>query len=271
MSRFTPRPLDPSNNVTPRHPLKEVLWLLGGVVVFILCVYLILGAILEIAIMRIPVEKEAWLRSYVALEVTGSSDSLVLKRTKKLQAILDGLDEDDRPQGYDFSIQVIDSEELNAFAYPGGTIALTSGLIKNAPSENVLVFVIGHEMGHYARRDHLRGLGRGLAAIIASGFLMGQDSGLANMVAGFVQLTDLSYSRQMEERADIWGVQTLMAHYGHAAGADDFFDLLEGHEGFLEKHVPSILSTHPSSEERIQTLRSYVADQKFPLKAPKSF
>ena len=61
-----------------------------------------------------------------------------------------------------FHVYVTEVDDINAIALPGSNIIVFSGLLQNIQSENELVMVLGHELGHYAHKDHLRGLGRGL-------------------------------------------------------------------------------------------------------------
>jgi Zn-dependent protease with chaperone function len=92
--------------------------------------------------------------------------------------MLDGLAEDipfnesSRQQDMQYKIHIIPDPRINAMALPGGNIVVFSALIKETGSENELAFVLAHELGHFANRDHLRGLGRRLLLLTASAALI---------------------------------------------------------------------------------------------------
>src|SRR4030095_7690097 len=85
-------------------------------------------------------------------------------RTAAVQALVDRLAAHWSDCPYAFRAGVLDEPDPNALALPRGTILVARGLRARVASENELAQVLGHELGHYRARDHLRGLGRGLAA-----------------------------------------------------------------------------------------------------------
>jgi beta-barrel assembly-enhancing protease len=154
------------------------------------------------------------------------------------------------------SIKVIDSDEVNAFALPGGFFFVNTGLILRADNEAELAGVMGHELAHIAARHGTRQATRGQLVNIASlpllfvggwtGFAVRQGAGLA------IPMTFLTFSRAFEEEADLLGIQ-----YLYKAGYDpvsyvDFFEKLQA----MEKRKPGTLSkvfrSHPLTEDRIK-------------------
>ena len=80
-------------------------------------------------------------------------------------------------------------------ALPGGQIMVFSGLLKKVNLENELAMVLGHELGHYAHRDHLRGMGRGLGVTLGLAMLFGQDSAVAGIASDLFLGMEMRYSR----------------------------------------------------------------------------
>lgn len=87
---------------------------------------------------------------------------------------------------FTFELALVEEEEPNAMALPGGAILLTSGLLETVDSENGLAFVLAHELGHYAHRDHLRSLSRGLALGAVMALVTGSGSAAAGDVVRFL-------------------------------------------------------------------------------------
>ncbi|HEX3744580.1 MAG TPA: M48 family metallopeptidase [Bryobacteraceae bacterium] len=155
-----------------------------------------------------------------------------------------------------FTIKVLDTEEVNAFALPGGFFFVNSGLILKAESEAELAGVMAHEIAHVACRHGTRQATKGDIAQIATiplifmggwtGYAIRQAAGLA-IPMGF-----LMYSRGMEAEADYFGLQ-----YMYKAGYDptafvDFFEKIETLEKRKPGTVAKVFSTHPMTDDRIK-------------------
>jgi beta-barrel assembly-enhancing protease len=155
-----------------------------------------------------------------------------------------------------FTIKIIDTDDINAFALPGGFFYVDSGLILAADSEAELAGVMAHEISHVAACHAAREMSRGQLMNLASiplifvgggiGYAIQEIAGLA-MPMGF-----LKFSRSFESEADYLGVQ-----YMYKAGYDPqaltaFFEKVKA----LDKHKPGSLAkafdTHPQTPDRIE-------------------
>lgn len=155
-------------------------------------------------------------------------------------------------------IGIICESSPNAFAVPGGAIAVTNGMFKKVNSEVGLAFVVAHEIGHFAHRHHLKGLGRGLGYTL--GLLLLGIGDIETKLPNFLaQLMSRSYSREQETQADAYAMELVVSVYGHLNGATEFFDKIAAEElslGVLNK----INSTHPITEDRINAIRARQSD-----------
>jgi len=157
-----------------------------------------------------------------------------------------------------FTIKVLDTEEVNAFALPGGFFFVNSGLVLKADSESELAGVMAHEIAHVALRHGTKQATKGeiaqigmIAASIAlpwgwTGYAIRQGMSLA-IPMGF-----LVFSRSMEADADYFGLQ-----YMYKAGYDptafvDFFEKIETLEKKKPGTVAKVFSTHPMTDDRIK-------------------
>lgn len=270
MSPFVPTEFDHSVNVSKVHPLKEVARLLLGCAVVIVAVYVLINFLLELALPHISVKTENWIWDQIAIsDYTDKPLSKDLQsREKYLQTLLDKIPATEKPEGYDFKVHLQDSEDINAYAMPGGNIIVTTALLDSLETENALMFVLGHELGHFASRDHLRSMGSGVAGILVAIAVTGQSDVAGHMLSGISQLTSLVYSRRAEEKADLWGLRALQAVYGHSGGATSFFEIMQKKEGKLEAFVPGIFRTHPLDQKRIDALNQEIETQHYKVLEP---
>ncbi len=157
-----------------------------------------------------------------------------------------------------FTIKVLDTEEVNAFALPGGFFFVNSGLILKADSESELAGVMAHEIAHVALRHGTKQATRGelaqigmIVASIAVPYSMAGYGALqgANLL---IPMGFLKFSRTMEKEADFYGLQ-----YMYKTGYDpnsfvDFFEKIESMEKKKPGTVSKMFSTHPMTDDRIK-------------------
>jgi beta-barrel assembly-enhancing protease len=156
-----------------------------------------------------------------------------------------------------FTIKVLDTEEVNAFALPGGFFFVNSGLILKADNEAELAGVMAHEIAHVALRHGTKQATRAemtqiglIAASIAVPYGLAGYGALqgANLL---VPMAFLKFSRTMEKQADFFGLQ-----YMYKTGYDplafvDFFEKIETMEKKKPGSVSKLFATHPMTDDRI--------------------
>jgi Zn-dependent protease with chaperone function len=144
----------------------------------------------------------------------------------------------------------------NAFALPGGSILLTDELVALARSDDELLGVLAHELGHAEGRHGLRQVYAAAALYVAAGFVAGDPSGLVQAVAGQgALLQSLSYSRDFEREADRRGVALMLAARRDPVA---WLTLLQRLSRELSSNAgPSLLSAHPGTGERDAEARAY--------------
>jgi len=157
----------------------------------------------------------------------------------------------------EYHVRVVVSEEINAFAVPGGYLYVNLGLMRAAKSESELAGVMGHEIGHVVGRHGAKHMTQqlGLAAMV--GVIAGDDPGLtAEIVGGLVAVGGqgllLKYGRDDELEADALGIQNLYDAGIDPSGLVTFFDELLNKEGGGDPGIMQMLSTHPPTKQRIQ-------------------
>lgn len=172
-------------------------------------------------------------------------------------------------------VVLIDSEEINAFAAPGGVVGINLGLLLAADDIHEFSSVIAHELAHLSQRHFARGIEEQraatlptLASLIAAimvGAVGGGDAGIAAISAAQAasQSNQLRYSRTREQEADRIGLNTMVRAGLDPSGMSRMFESMQQAYRFSSR-PPEFLLTHPLSESRIADARQQV--QQYPKK-----
>ena len=152
-------------------------------------------------------------------------------------------------------VRVIDSDEINAFALPGGYFFIHTGLILETQSEAELASVIAHEIAHVAARHATKQMSRAqlwnwmsIPLLFVGGpVVYGLEQGLALAVP----LTFLRFSRNAEREADFLGQQYHYASAYDPAAFVDFFERMKQKDKREKGGIAKAFSTHPMSKDRI--------------------
>ena len=164
-----------------------------------------------------------------------------------------------------FTIKILDTDEINAMALPGGFFYVNSGLILACDSEDELAGVMAHEISHviahHAAREMTRmnymQIGSVPLMIFTQGTWTGYGIYEASQLA--VPLTFLSFSRQFEAEADYLGVQWMYKAGYDPQGMVSIFEKLDA----LQKHKPGAISKafsdHPATPDRIDAVENEIA------------
>lgn len=169
--------------------------------------------------------------------------------------------------GGDWEFVVIEKPMQNAFALPGGNIAVYRGMMQIAQGDAELATVIAHEIGHVIAhhaaerisRSQLIEAGAGAASIVLGGMTGTNAQTLGALLgAGATFGLELPFSREQEYEADRIGL-TLMARAGYdPREAIEFWQRMQARAG--SDKMPEFFSTHPITENRIERLRELLPE-----------
>ena len=166
---------------------------------------------------------------------------------------------------FPFTIKVLDTDEINAMALPGGYFYVNSGLILACDSEDELAGVMAHEIAHVAAHHAAREMTRlnymQIGSIPLMIFTQGTWTGYGIYEAAqlAVPMTFLMFSREYEAEADYLGIQYMYRAGYDPQGMVSIFEKLSA----LEKHKPGALSRafsdHPATPDRIAAVEEEIA------------
>ncbi|UCE86619.1 MAG: M48 family metalloprotease [Deltaproteobacteria bacterium] len=174
------------------------------------------------------------------------------------------------PHPFEYSFEVIEDEEINAFAGPGGHIYVHTGTILKARNVSELAGVIAHEVGHVARRHIAENYNRqrttGIAhqaAVLATSLLAGGNAaGAVNLLGGLAGMAYLNtFTREAEAEADQFAIEVLPKVHYDPNGMVSFFETLKA-EG--DVNIPGFLRSHPTTDDRIAAVQAAIHAERLP-------
>ena len=158
---------------------------------------------------------------------------------------------------------VIESEDINAFAAPGGYVFVTRGLYKLLGNEADLAGVLGHEIGHVIRKHHLKILQQSQLVDLGGKLLakqVGSDEKIHNLIGSGAEIVARSLDKNAEFEADRIAV-VLAARAGYDAyGLPEVLQQI-GHFAKDDGSVALLFKTHPHPEERLDRLGAAMDDR----------
>jgi len=169
------------------------------------------------------------------------------------------------PQPYTYRFFVVEDEEINAFAAPAGYVYVHTGTILKARNASELAGVLAHEIGHVVRRHIAENYGRSRStsvlyrtAVLAASLFGGGAGAAAAQLGGGIAATAYlnSFGREAEMEADAFAVEVLPRAGYDPMGLLTFFRTIQAEGG---AGVPTFLSSHPATEDRIAATRALIA------------
>jgi beta-barrel assembly-enhancing protease len=166
---------------------------------------------------------------------------------------------------YPIHIYVIESDEINAFAVPGGNIFVYSGLIKKMNTYEELAALLGHEATHVIKRHSLKSILSSAASGILISAFFGDMNGLSLWaVSKANEFKQMDYSRELETEADQHGLELMVHNKVNPKGMLDLLEVLKKESAEMPSMM-KYLSTHPETEERIKlVLAQPLITKRFP-------
>jgi Zn-dependent protease with chaperone function len=212
--------------------------------------FLFLPWVAEKAASYVPVDVEVSLGESLA-QAYSNEETKLDSVTFLLQAFVDKLQLDET---YHLKVEVIRSEQLNAFALPGGRIFVYSTLLEKMGSYEELVAFLGHEVTHVEHRHSLKSICRSAAGSIVIATMFGDVTGISSGILSQAdEFKQLDYSRDLETDADNNGLQLMFKNQVSGIGMLNLLRLLKKENSEMPAMM-QYLSTHPDTDARIKNI-----------------
>ncbi len=211
---------------------------------------------------QMAAESYAKLKSDSTAKGALNTDHALLHRIRSIAARIEpqtGVFRQDAP-GWQWEVNVISSNTLNAFCMPGGKIMFYSGLVTQLHlTDDEIAIVMGHEISHALREHSREQVSQAIAAQTAIDVgvsLLGLDAGASDVAnVSYENFVATKFSRTDESEADRMGLElAARAGYDPRAGVTLWRKMMQASQGAGKP--PEILSTHPADEKRIQEIES---------------
>jgi len=267
-------PDDPTLDLLAQHSKTEgaVAWLEQRVAVavasVVLTVSLLVGgyeyglpAAAKHVAAEIPIETEkvlgeqalVWLDDSDWFKPSGLEQGTQDRLRREFEGLLAGLS---LAQHYRLAFRESDYIGANAFALPGGTIVMTDDMVKLAQSDEEVLAILAHEIGHVELRHVMRHVLQDSAVAVAAATITGDAATLSVAVAGLPSMVaQAEYSRDFETEADDFAFQLLREHEMSPEAFATVMERIQAQCG-CEPGALDFLSTHPVTGERIERARA---------------
>lgn len=165
-----------------------------------------------------------------------------------------------------YHFKVIESDQVNAFAAPGGYVYFYTGLLREMKSESEMAAVMAHEISHVVGRHSVKRLQKALGMAVAYELVFGGEGAGKALDAAIgvgMSLVFADYSRDDEREADNFGIQYMVKAGYDPNGATAMFETLARLGGSSGGSVfENLISSHPQTQERIKNARAEIAAMK---------
>ena len=169
---------------------------------------------------------------------------------------------------YRWQIRIIDDDEVNAFALPGGYVFINRGLLERSTDGYQVAGVLAHEFQHVLHRHGIKNMVRQIGLMIIVYAVVGNTGEIESFLVGnAANLASMSFSRDQETEADLHGMELIYKAALEPTGLMRFMEMLSEEEG-LAGSIPTILSTHPASDDRAAELEALVKSWGQPVVRP---
>ena len=276
MLEYKPK-FSPENYNVPQKAVTEFKFIsfLFNFLLITVGLYFFLGLIFDLLVPYIsPIqEKKFWGDLYLRYAVDVKKLDNQSTKAISLQKLVDKLQSHLPEQQKELKLKVYikNSNEVNAFAVPGGYIIVLNGLLNKIESENELAYVLGHEIGHFAHKDQLKDFGRSFILLFISQAFFGQDNPINKLSNNFFSLSEKRFSQSQEIDADLFALQLLDKTYNHVGGCTDFMQRLQ--KDSQKESLNDFFSTHPHPKKRVEIMNKMINEGNYYIgaKSPLSF
>jgi beta-barrel assembly-enhancing protease len=234
--------------------------IIGAVLVSLVGLYLLIPVLFNSAISLLPREWDEQLgiigKQEMQSEYSMFNDRYVQNSIEEILVVLEqNVDPEDE---WPFEIFVVNNDITNAFALPGGSIFVFTGLIAESSSAEEVAGVIAHEMGHIINRHGIKRIAQSIGTLVIIQLIFGNTDGFTSIAREFLTAATINnYSQSQEREADETSVILMHKAGLNPLALSEFFYRLKEQGEEVPAYL-SWLSTHPSHDDRINAIENMV-------------
>lgn len=160
-----------------------------------------------------------------------------------------------------YKLQVTAEKQINAYAYPGGQIFVTEGLMRQISTDDELAFVLGHELGHSEGYHITKNIERTFLIDLLTSFLFQENRNIARFLSPVLQIgLSRGYGFSNEHDADRYGFSVAVQAGFNPAGGAIFFHELQDKYGEGSGSIANFINPHPKNSVRIAKELAYIKE-----------
>ncbi|MCH9814029.1 MAG: M48 family metallopeptidase [Epsilonproteobacteria bacterium] len=253
--RYEPKLPDESVNIPKENLFLQAVKLLIALIIIAVMVYGMLRVVLYFVVDHIPPSYEKKLVNLISFDMDVGekhSSTYLDEMTEKLNQCA--------KLPYEIRTYVISEKGVNAFALPSGTIYVTQGMLDMVKNQNEIVAILGHEMGHFKNKDHLKSFGTSLLFSLLSVTL---GEGYGSILETTLDISNIKYSQSAELASDDFALEVMQCAYGSVTDATKVFERLNKGEEWNY-----FLATHPAFSKRISLMKEKIAQKGYDDSTP---
>ncbi|RJO65453.1 MAG: hypothetical protein C4523_16000 [Myxococcales bacterium] len=259
--KFIPRLPKDDVNVSKKNPVKEAVYLVAGVFAAALVILTIAAFFIENLIVYLPASAEVFVfqKVFPSCEEGGGGHADKLEQMRAMLARLTG----QWPENpYDFRLGVVEDKDVNAMAVPGGVILFTSAALECGFSDQEIMWIMAHELGHFHHRDHLRRFGRSaLLTFVSLAIDSSASSSTGDLIDFAAELAAKKLDRSHEKAADLFAAKMTMRLDLECLTSVGVMQRFQALDNARASKFFKYLSTHPYPDERIAYLEAFCREQ----------
>lgn len=250
--------IEDNDNVEKTSEVGNFFILISGIVGVFLAIVLSLSFIAEIFINIMPIKMKYNIENTIStlIDIDKRIDSSYSDKKEQLNYLKTIIIKNDKElKAYsNIKIEVIKSDEYNAWVLPNGEIHFTTTLLNDNFTQEELTYILAHEIGHYKNRDALKSISKSIISMVVAS-LMGTDinANTSTIITNASFFERISYSKNKEKKADRYSAKMLKKLYGNTNGAVSALKKMDNRNKASEFY--HYFSSHPSPKERIRYIK----------------
>lgn len=241
--KYVAKEIEENYNIGSNNPFRTFIKLVIVIGSFVAGLYVLLSFLINVSVGYIPESWDNKIGDYFVKKIEGIDSEKAFELENRIQELI-GENE--------YSVKIIDSKEINAFAMSGKNIIVLKGLVDKMTDAEI-DFVLAHEIGHFENRDVTKKYARIFIFSVLSSLISSDDS---NILSKILLGTEMKFSQNSEIKADRFAADIYYRKYNNIEAIESFFGKISKEDD--ESKFDSYFSSHPKNDKRLEEIKKYL-------------